>query len=193
MFTRAAKWRQLSVMPTSSRCLLGIMKMCSRITPALCAAWPGPVRSKPLILRNYRIAESPNRRGAHFAESSSREARPRDSARFDQPWGGEPKEGGRGGESRVPSVPSSVAMNSSAAREGHWGAGCPCCSHHRRVDPRERNAFPGKLPRQQPRAHPCQHACMVLRIGAAIAEPPPGRAAPCRRCTPWRWRRRRDG
>jgi hypothetical protein len=38
---------QLSVMPTSSGFLLGIMKMCSRITPALCAAWPVPVRSKP--------------------------------------------------------------------------------------------------------------------------------------------------
>ena len=34
---------------------------------------------------HYRIAESPNRRGAHFAESSNREARPHDSARFDQP------------------------------------------------------------------------------------------------------------
>jgi hypothetical protein len=68
---------------TSSRCLLGIVKMCSRITPALCAAWTD---RNPLILRNYRIAKSPNRRGAHFAESSSRQARPRDSARFDQPW-----------------------------------------------------------------------------------------------------------
>jgi hypothetical protein len=38
---------QLSVMPTSSRCLLGMMKMCSSITPALCAAWPGQVRSNP--------------------------------------------------------------------------------------------------------------------------------------------------
>ena len=68
-------------MPTSSRCLLGIMKMCSLcrlccVAPALCPA------SDP---RNYRIAESPNRRGAHFDRIANREALPRDSARFDQP------------------------------------------------------------------------------------------------------------
>ena len=78
-FTRTAKWLQLSAMPTSSRCLLGMMKMCRRVTPALCAAWPDPVKLKspdPGLL---------NSRGAHLAESSSREACPRDLARFDQP------------------------------------------------------------------------------------------------------------
>ena len=40
----------------------------------------------PLIPRNYRIAESLNCWGAHLAESSNCEARPHDSARFDQPW-----------------------------------------------------------------------------------------------------------
>ena len=79
-------------MPTSSRCLLGIMKMCSLcrlccivIAPALCPAWPGPVRLTPSDPRNYLIAESPNRQGAHFDEIANREALPRDSAQFDQP------------------------------------------------------------------------------------------------------------
>ena len=74
MSTRTAKWRQLSATPTSSRCLLGIMKMCSLcrlcgVAPALRPARPGPVRLTPADPRNYRIAESPNRRGAHLTES----------------------------------------------------------------------------------------------------------------------------
>ena len=66
MFTRTAKWRQLSAMLTSSRCFLGIMKMCSLpvcrlcgVAPALCLAWPGPVRLTPSDPRHYQIAESP--------------------------------------------------------------------------------------------------------------------------------------
>ena len=63
LFTQTAKWRQLSAMPTSSRCLLGIMKMCSLcrlcgVAPALCPAWPGQVRLTTCDPRNYRIAES---------------------------------------------------------------------------------------------------------------------------------------
>ena len=48
-------------MPTSSRYLLGIMKMCSLcgVAPALCPAWPTRSGSQPLILG---ITESPNRR-----------------------------------------------------------------------------------------------------------------------------------
>ena len=85
-------WSNYS-MPTSSRCLLGIMKMCSLcrlcgVAPALCPAWPGPVRLTPSNPRNHRIAESPNRRGAHFDRITNREALPRDSARFGQPWSG---------------------------------------------------------------------------------------------------------
>ena len=56
------------------------------VAPALCPAWPGPVRSTPSNPRNRRIAESPNRRGAHFDRIANREALPRDSARFGQPW-----------------------------------------------------------------------------------------------------------
>ena len=90
MSTRTAKWRELSAMPTSSRGLLGIMKMCSLcrlcgVDRALCPAWPGQVRLTPSDPRNYRIAESPNRRGAHFDRIANREALPNDSARFDQP------------------------------------------------------------------------------------------------------------
>ena len=67
------------------------MKMCSLcrlcgVAPALCPAWPGPVRLTPSNPRNYRIAESPNRRGARFDRIANREALPRDSARFDQTW-----------------------------------------------------------------------------------------------------------
>ena len=61
MFTQTAKWQQQSATPTSSRCLLGIMKMCS---PHLCPARPGPVSLTPypmIVPRNYRIDESPNR------------------------------------------------------------------------------------------------------------------------------------
>ena len=47
---------------------------------------PGLVRLTPFNSRNYRIAESPNRRGAHFDRIANREALPRDSARFGQPW-----------------------------------------------------------------------------------------------------------
>ena len=77
-------------MPTSSRCLFGIMKMCSLcrlcgIALALCLAWAGPVRLTPSDPRNYRIAESPNRRGANFDRIANREALLRDSARFGQP------------------------------------------------------------------------------------------------------------
>ena len=69
-------------MPTSSRCLLGIMKMCSLcrlcgVALALCQS------SDP---RNNRIAQSPNRLGAHFDRIANREALPRDWARFRQPW-----------------------------------------------------------------------------------------------------------
>ena len=44
MFTRTAKWRQLSATPTSSRCLLGIMKMCSlyRLCGVARALYPLP-------------------------------------------------------------------------------------------------------------------------------------------------------
>jgi hypothetical protein len=51
------------------------------------SARPGPVQSgrHALIHWNYLIAESLHRLGAHFAESSNREARPRDLAPFDQP------------------------------------------------------------------------------------------------------------
>ena len=78
-------------MPTSSRCLLAIMKMCSLcllcgVALALCPAWPGPVRLTTADPRNYGIAESPNRRVAHFDRIANRQALPRDSARFDQPW-----------------------------------------------------------------------------------------------------------
>ena len=62
MFTQTANRRQLSAMLTSSRCLLGIMKMCSSATLALCAAWPGPVRLKPSDpeeILNRGITESP--------------------------------------------------------------------------------------------------------------------------------------
>ena len=50
-------------MPTSSRCLFGIMKMCSLcrlcgIALALCPAWAGQVRLTPFDPRNYRIAEA---------------------------------------------------------------------------------------------------------------------------------------
>ena len=91
MFTRTAKWRELSAMLMSSRCLLGIMKMCSlcrfrSVALALCPAWPGPVRLTPSDPRNYWIAKSLNSRGAHFwpnHESLGSAARFR---RFDQPW-----------------------------------------------------------------------------------------------------------
>ena len=43
------------------------------------------VRLIPSNPRNYRIAESPNRRGAHFDRIANREALLRDSARFGQP------------------------------------------------------------------------------------------------------------
>ena len=61
MFTWTAKWRQLSAMQTSSRCLFGIVKcrLCW-VAPALCPA------SDP---RNYPIAISPTCRGAHLTES----------------------------------------------------------------------------------------------------------------------------
>ena len=74
-------------MLTSSRGLLEIMKMCRLcgVAPALCPAWPGPVRLTPSNPMNYRIAESPNRRGAHFDRIANGEALPRDSARFGQP------------------------------------------------------------------------------------------------------------
>ena len=78
-------------MPMSSRCLLEIMKMCSLcrlccVAQALCPAWPGQVRLTPADPRNYQIAESPNSRGAHFDRIANREALPRDSAQFRQPW-----------------------------------------------------------------------------------------------------------
>ena len=76
------------IVSLGSRCLLGAH--CSRcLHCTMHCARPGPVRSdgSPLIPGNRRIAESPSRRAAHFAESSSREARPRDPARFGQPWG----------------------------------------------------------------------------------------------------------
>ena len=49
---------------------------------------PGPVRltAAAANARNYRIAESPNRRDAHFDRIANREALPRDWARFRQPW-----------------------------------------------------------------------------------------------------------
>ena len=79
-------------MPTSSKCLLGTMKTCSLcllfgVAPALCPAWPGPVRLglTPSVPRNYQTAELPNRRGARFDRIANREALPRDLARFGQP------------------------------------------------------------------------------------------------------------
>ena len=61
-----SKMAALSLMPTSSRCLLGIKKMCScaaqalcsSVTLAVCAAWPGPVRFKPSdpwVLPNFQV------------------------------------------------------------------------------------------------------------------------------------------
>ena len=65
--------------------MCSLCRLCG-VAPALCPAWPGPVRLTPSNPRNYRIAESPNRRGAHFDRIANREALPRDSARFGQPW-----------------------------------------------------------------------------------------------------------
>ena len=59
------------------------------VAPALCPAWPGPVRLTPSDPRNYRITKLPNRRGSHFDGIPNSEALPRDSAQFDQPcWAG---------------------------------------------------------------------------------------------------------
>ena len=60
------------------------------ICVALTCALPGQARLAwhPIVRfvpRNYLIVESSNRWGANFAESSNREARPHDSAWFDQP------------------------------------------------------------------------------------------------------------
>ena len=42
----------------SSRCLLGIMKMCRSIKLALCAAWPGLVRLKPSVFWHCRAVQA---------------------------------------------------------------------------------------------------------------------------------------
>ena len=67
MSTQIANWLQLSAMQTSSRCLLGIMKMCSCLTPVTvvrCLArscqienlWSlGISTGKSLILPNSRV------------------------------------------------------------------------------------------------------------------------------------------
>ena len=47
--------------------------VCS-VAPALCPAWPCPRRLTPTDPRNYSIAESLNRQGAHFDRIANREA-----------------------------------------------------------------------------------------------------------------------
>ena len=113
MSTPTAKWRQLSAMPTSSRGLLGIMKMCSLcrlcgVARALCPARPGPARLTPSDPRNHRIAESPNRQGAHSDRIANREALQRDSARFNQPqdWQGR---GGSPTSAPRPATPGEIS------------------------------------------------------------------------------------
>ena len=100
-------------MPTSSRGLLGIMKMCSLcrlcgVARALCPARPGPARLTPSDPRNHRIAESPNRQGAHSDRIANREALQRDSARFNQPqdWQGR---GGSPTSAPRPATPGEIS------------------------------------------------------------------------------------
>jgi hypothetical protein len=74
---KTAKWRQCPVRDADE------LKM---------FAWDKEdVKPVSLVPRSAGVvrglaAELPNRRGARFAESSKREARPRDSARSDQRW-----------------------------------------------------------------------------------------------------------
>ena len=79
--------RNLLLQDVAPRCCSEMCSLCRLccVPPALCPAWPGPVRLTPSNPRNYRIAESPNRRGAHFDRITNREALARDSARFGQP------------------------------------------------------------------------------------------------------------
>ena len=67
--------------------MCSLCRLCG-IAPALSPAWPGQadVRLTPSSPRNYRIAKSPNRRGANiesiFDRIANREALPRDSAQL---------------------------------------------------------------------------------------------------------------
>ena len=82
MFTQTANWWHQLAMLTSSRCLLGTMKMLRLCTAGLlCQGGPGQARG----------AEAPRRRGAHFgarreARGARRASRLRASARLGQPW-----------------------------------------------------------------------------------------------------------
>ena len=109
-------------MPTSSRCLLGIMKMCSFVQcistgpgPALspspwllASGWPGQVRLTPADTRNYWIAQSQNRLGAHFDQITTCQALPRDLALSRHPW------------PRNTSATSVLPCSSELAAEGCW-------------------------------------------------------------------------
>ena len=86
MFTQTAKWRQLSAMPTSSRCLLVIMKMCS-LCRLCCVAQapafrPGPImtRTESRIARRCRAirhdSTNPERRRGELTPAAGRTSLP---------------------------------------------------------------------------------------------------------------------
>ena len=63
--------RNLLLRDVAPRCcseMCGLCRLCC-VAPALCPAWPGPVRLTPSNPRNRRIAELPNRRGVILTES----------------------------------------------------------------------------------------------------------------------------
>ena len=113
-------------------------------------AWPGPVRLTPSNPRNYRIAESPNRRGAHFDRIANREALPRDSARFGQPW---VRLAGRGGDKLIRPKsfrPEALCNTASPGARRTRGRGQAPASGDRPTEPRRKVFGPAQRCRWRP-------------------------------------------